>query len=361
MRSAGKPARVPAPQPVAVRRVADAPTTVMIASLDGLDIGARPLVVDEASGQLAAALKAMGREPSTWRRYADGRVTAEAWPQATDCTAALVRLGKDRRALAMTFDAVVSVVPAGGAIVLFGANAEGVKSAAKALEAVAENVVTIDTRRHSRVLAGTRRRDIPTLRGALDVWREGHEVALNGRTRPWISYPGVFAAGALDAGTALLLEHLPPIGKGAAVLDMACGTGIIGAVVHERFPDAAVDLVDNDAVAIAAARENVSGVTIICGDGLSTAPRARYDAILSNPPIHDGVDESLAFLEALISEAPSRLKTGGVLQVVIQSRIRVLPLFEAAFNEAVIVAQDRRFQILRGTTGPAKSSRRDER
>ncbi len=353
-------AAVSAPPPVAVRRVADGPTTVMIACLDTLQLGARPLIVDEASGQLAAALKANGCEPNVWRRYADGRVSAEAWPQTTECTAALVRLGKDRRALTMALEAAASVVPAGGAMILFGANAEGVKSAGKSLDAVAENVVTIDTRRHSRVLAGTRRRDISGLRGTLDAWREMHDITLNGRTRSWLSYPGVFAAGSLDAGTALLLDHLPPIGKGAAVLDMACGTGIIGAAVHERFPFAAVDLVDNDAVAIAAARENVPGVTIICGDGLAAAPRPRYDAILSNPPIHDGVDESLAFIEALISEAPSRLKTGGTLQVVIQSRIRVLPLFEAAFNEAAIVAQDRRFQILRGTTGP-RTTRRDER
>lgn len=351
---------VTAPQPVAVRRVADGPTTVMMACLDALDLGARPLIVDESSGQLAAALKANGCEPNVWRRYADGRVSAEAWPPSTESTAALVRLGKDRRALTMALAAAASVVPPGGAMILFGANAEGVKSAGKSLDVVAENVVTIDTRRHSRVLAGTRRRDISGLRGTLDSWREVHDITLNGQTRPWVSYPGVFAAGTLDPGTALLLDHLPPIGKGAAVLDMACGTGIIGAVVHERFADAAVDLVDNDAVAIAAARENVSGATIICGDGLAAAPRARYDAMLSNPPIHDGVDESLAFLEALISEAPSRLKTGGVLQVVIQSRIRVLPLFEAAFNEAAIVAQDRRFQILRGTTGP-RSTRRDER
>src|SRR5690606_516156 len=107
------------------------------------------------------------------------------------------------------------------AMVLFGANAEGIKSAAKALEVVAESVVTIDTRRHSRVFAGTRRHEIAGLRGSLAAWREVREVALAGRVRPWIGYPGVFAGGGLDAGTALLLDHLPPIAHGAAVLDLA--------------------------------------------------------------------------------------------------------------------------------------------
>lgn len=345
-----------------VRGPADAPTSVVIQALDAVEAGERPLVVDESSGQLAAHLHARGAEPQVWRRFAGRGDTAAPWPQVESATSAFVRLGKDRRALAMALQAAASVVPSGGAIVLFGANAEGVKSAGKALEEVAEDVLTVDTRRHSRVFAGRRRAEIAGLRTTLESWREVHEITLNGRARPWVSYPGVFAGGALDPGTALLLEHLPPIAAGAAVLDMACGNGIIGASVREQFAEAAVDLVDNDAVAIIAARENVPGASIICGDGLAAAPRTRYDVILSNPPIHDGVAENFAFLQGLIAEAPARLKPGGVLQVVIQSRIRVLPWFEAAFKEAAIVAQDRRYQIIRAVAGPvAKASRRGAR
>lgn len=353
MASAGRPV---------VRGPADAPTSVVIQALDALEVGARPLLVDEGSGQLAAALHARGVDPQIWRRFAARDETASAWPQATARTAAFVRLGKDKRALAMALHAAASVVVPGGAMVLFGANAEGVKSAGKALDEVAEGVETVDTRRHSRVLAGRRRADIPGLRATLEAWREVREITLNGRTRPWISYPGVFAGGGLDDGTAMLLAHLPPLAPGAAVLDMACGSGIIGAAVREQVAGAAVDLVDSDAVAIAAARENVPGAIIICGDGLAVAPRERYDVILSNPPIHDGVEESLAFLQRLIAEAPARLKADGILQVVIQSRIRALPSFEAAFKEAAIVAQDRRYQVIRGVAGSiVRASRRGAR
>jgi 16S rRNA (guanine1207-N2)-methyltransferase len=346
-------------------RPADAPTSIAIESLEAIAIGAAPLVVDETSGQLAAALRAAGSTPQVWRRFADDSAPGETWPAAAACTSAFVRLGKDRRALAMALDAAASVVAPGGTIALFGANAEGVKSAAKALDVVAEGVVAVDTRRHSRVLAGARRGEIAGLRGTLAAWREVGDLMLHGNARPWVSYPGVFAGGALDPGTALLLDHLPDLStrrQGATVLDLACGTGIIGAVTRERYADASVDLVDADAVAVAAARENVVGATIICGDGLAAAPRARYDAILSNPPIHDGVDESLAFLERLIREAPGHLAVGGALQVVIPSRIRAaVSWFEAAFAETAVVALDRRFQVIRGTKGPARTTRRDGR
>ena len=349
------------PRP-AVRGPADAPTSVVMQALDAIEAGARPLVVDESSGQLAAALHARAAEPQVWRRFTGHGETGTPWPPVADATSAFVRLGKDKRALTMALHAAASMILPGAAVVLFGANAEGVKSAGKTLKEVAEDVVTVDTRRHSRVFAGRRRVTIPGLRSTLDAWREVNEITLNGRARPWVSYPGVFAGGVLDAGTALLLEHLPALRVGDTVLDMGCGSGIIGAAVRERVKDSAVDLVDSDAVAIEAARENVPGVTIICGDGLGAAPRTRYDAILSNPPIHEGVEESLAFLQRLIADAPARLQPDGVLQVVIQSRIRALPWFEAAFKEATIVAQDRRFQIIRGVAGSVvRASRRGAR
>lgn len=348
-----------------MRRPADAPTSVVLDSLDAIAFGATPLVVDETSGQLVTALHERGATPQMWRRFADGDAAGEAWPPSAACSSAFVRLGKDRRALAMALDAVASVVASGGAIVLFGANAEGVKSAAKSLDVVAQDVVTVDTRRHSRVLAGTRRVEIDGLRGSLQAWREVHHVTFAGKTRPWVGYPGVFAGGGLDDGTALLLDHLPDLSarkQGTIVLDLACGTGIIAAVVRERYSNASVDLVDADAVAVIAARENVAGATVICGDGLAAAPRARYDAILSNPPIHDGIEESLGFLERLIREAPTHLAVGGVLQVVIPSRIRAAAeWFAAAFAETTTVALDRRFHVIRGTKGPGRPSRRAER
>ncbi len=232
---------------------ADAPTSVVIDSLEAIAAEAAPLVVDETSGLLAAALRTAGSTPQVWRRFADGATGGEAWPAAVACSSAFVRLGKDRRALAMALDAAASVVAPGGTIVVFGANAEGVKSAGKALDVVAEGVVTVDTRRHSRVLAGTRRGEIAGLRGTLAAWREVGELEINGLKRPWVSYPGVFAGGELDPGTALLLGHLPDVGsrrQAATVLDLACGTGIIGAVARERIAGASVDLVDADAVAV---------------------------------------------------------------------------------------------------------------
>ena len=46
-----------------------------------------------------------------------------------------------------------------------------------------------------------------------------------------------------------------------------------------------------------------------------------YDAILSNPPLHEGIAEDHAMLDRLVADAPSHLIPGGLLQIVVQRRV----------------------------------------
>ena len=54
--------------------------------------------------------------------------------------------------------------------------------------------------------------------------------------------PGVFNHGALDDGTKLLLAHIPFDRKN--VLDIACGSGIIGTMYKIKNTQATVDFAD---------------------------------------------------------------------------------------------------------------------
>lgn len=331
------------------RHPVDPAAEVVAEALPLLRLGARPLVVDEPSGLVAGALSGQGADPQSWLRRAAGAQPASVWPQAGPCTSALVRLPKAKDALDFALHAAASVVPFGAEIVVFGANDEGIRSADKQLAVVAEAVATVDRRRHCRVLCGTRRHVIANHRPFLSNWRREMRITLAGGTRNWVSYPGLFAGGFLDEGTALLLDHLPPLASKARVLDFGCGTGLIGAAVLQHQPDAAVDLLDADALAVEAARENVPGAGLILAPGLDELRPARYDAILSNPPIHEGVVEHHGALRTLIAEAPKFLRANGVLQVVVQRRIGAAALLDAAFGNAAVVAETGRFRVLRAT------------
>lgn len=332
---------------IAARGGADSATAVAAGALALLASGDRPLVVDDRSGTLARALSAQGAVPDVWLRLAGGPQPARAWPEVGPFTSALVRLPKAKESLDFALHAVASVVPAGAQITVFGANDEGIRSVAPHLEVVADSVATVDTRRHCRVLTGLRRAAIAGHRQSLSAWRRECEIVAGGEARRWTTYPGLFAGGGLDQGTALLLKHLPDVAADARVLDFGCGAGIIGASVRMKMPRAAVDLLDADAVALEAARANVAGAELLLGDGLAATGPAHYDAILSNPPIHEGVAEDHGALERLIAEAPERLAASGILQIVVQRRIKAGERMQAAFGNVALVAEDGRFRVLR--------------
>ncbi len=118
------------------------------------------------------------------------------------------------------------------------------------------------------------------------------------------------------------------------VLDFACGSGVIGAFLSALEPTARVDLLDVDAVALAAAGENVSGARLIASDGFDALVRERYDLIVSNPPYHEGKAETCSVVEHLVRGAPDYLVAGGSLVLVTQRRFPVAALMKSTFKTA---------------------------
>lgn len=325
----------------------DVAASVAVDCLDGIEPGSQPLVIGEESGLLARALRERASAPVEWLTREVRPGAGRPWPEAAVATSAFIRLPKAKDLLALLADAAASLLAPGAPIVLFGANEEGIRSAARGHEAVAEGLAVLAARRHCRVIAGRRQPVIASAKGSLAAWRTTVKVDVGGGPRPWVAYPGVFAKGGLDPGTALLIANLGAIGPGARVLDFAAGTGVVAAAVLERAPAVRIDMVEIDTLALAAARENVPGAMALAGRDLSAAPAAGYDLIVSNPPIHDGVAESHAVLEALIRDAPRRLVPGGALVIVVQRRVAAAALLDAAFGDVDVVAEDARFRVLR--------------
>ena len=141
--------------------------------------------------------------------------------------------------------------------------------------------------------------------------RDGEsEVALTSR-------PGVFCHGRLDAGTRALLAHLD-VGEAARILDLGCGTGVVGIVAARRSPEARVTLVDSCARAVECARRNAAsnGVGDRCEVVLSANSlrgiEPPFDLVVSNPPYYGNYRISEMFL----ATAAKVLVPGGRLVVV---------------------------------------------
>jgi 16S rRNA G1207 methylase RsmC len=129
----------------------------------------------------------------------------------------------------------------------------------------------------------------------------------------------VFASSAVDRGTHLLLEHLPP-GEPRRFLDLGCGYGALGLAVARRFPSARGLLVDRDLLAVEFARRNadrlgVTSVDVAGSLGYRDVPASwlPFDWILLNAPARAGERA----LEALIERGRRRLARGGEMRVVV--------------------------------------------
>ena len=314
--------------------------------LDAIALRGRILLVNQG-GTLPALVAASGLAYDIWNRRVAGGLAAAPWPPAGPFDAALVRLPKARDEQEMTAHAALSVLEPGGRLILYGGNDEGIRSAAGMLQDLTGAVETIATRGHGRVLAALRPEDAHKFRHTLQAWRIVTAMDIAGTRRDWISYPGIFAAGRLDEGTALLLGAMPALAPRARVLDYGCGSGVIGAAALAQEPSIAVDMLDSDTVALEAARENVPGGRPVSGWRLADAGCKAYAAILSNPPLHQGATEDHTLLDSLVADAPSHLPPGGLLQIVVQRRLPLDRLFAKNFGRADIVAENGRFRVWR--------------
>ncbi len=314
------------------------------------------LVLGDRSPEAARALHGYGFAVTRWhRRLAPGQ-RCSAWPPAGPFAEVWVRLPRSWPEAEMLLHAAAARVPDGGQLFLYGAGNEGIRSAASRFPPGADGPRTLCIRRRCRVLAATRTAPPPRPDG-LDHWTVRAPVDLGRGPREWIHYPGIFACGRLDEGSALLIDHLPPVPPGARVLDYGAGSGTIGAALAEGSPGAMVLLLDNDAIALTAAARNLPAAPRILGDRLGHAPLP-IDHIVSNPPIHSRRAQSLATIERLVRDAPAALAPGGALTLVAQRRLGLQRLLGAHLRRVRTVADRGPFRVWRGwTAGRAQSAR----
>lgn len=152
------------------------------------------------------------------------------------------------------------------------------------------------------------------------------------------SQPGVFAWDRIDAGSALLAEHLPTL-KGAGA-DLGCGYGALATVALRSAGVTSLKLIDLDRRAVEAAKKNIEDprVAIEWADVRTMAADGELNFVISNPPFHDGGAEDRRLGQAFIRKAAELLKKGGVAWIVANRHLPYEAELNAAFNRVRMVA-----------------------
>jgi 16S rRNA (guanine1207-N2)-methyltransferase len=320
------------------------------------------LAVDDEVGGVEAELSRGGARVWSWRRRAIGDRPAHPWPPDGPFDAATLRLPKGRESLRMVLHAAASRVRSGGSLWLYGGNDEGVRSAGPFLESVLRDVRTVETRGHCRIWRGCRGEGLGHLRSALSDWESLFTAELPGGAVQVFSFPGLFAHGRLDDGTRLLVESLPRKLPGVRVLDFGCGAGVVALALQQRFPEAELDLVDSDALAVEAARRNLPGARVHLGDAWSALPEtSRFDLIVSNPPFHRGKGEDFELINRLIDGAARRLQRRGELLIVAQRRLELGRWLGERFTAVRVERESRSFRLWLATRPVRRANGRQSR
>ena len=166
-----------------------------------------------------------------------------------------------------------------------------------------------------------------------------HKLAIVGK-------PGVWSWDGLNPGTAALLE-VAEIEPEETVLDLGCGTGVIGAVASLQVPQGFVTLVDCNVTATTCAERtladnDVSNAEVRLADGVTGLRPTSYDLVLSHLPRGRAVQEELIHSVAWV------LRPGGRFYFVAHKRAGVkgaIAYTRTVFGRCGVVRQKKGYHV----------------
>lgn len=161
----------------------------------------------------------------------------------------------------------------------------------------------------------------------------------------FLSRPGLFAWDRIDAGSRLLVKHLPPLsGKGA---DLGAGFGYLTAEIFANHASVThMSLYEAEQRAVELARQNLKDrpVDVLWHD-VTTGIDSEFDFIVSNPPFHIDRADKHDLGKAFIRSAAAALKPKGAFYMVANRHLPYEDTLKAAFKVVKILADDGAYKV----------------
>ena len=263
----------------------------------------------------------------------------------------IVNLPRQKALLAMLLDCAANLVAKDGVLWLAGENKAGIKSADKLLKLRFARIRKVDNARHCSLFEATTPLN-QDLFSPLD-YRQRWVMNCAESKIQVLSYPGVFAHGRLDDGTALLLDTLAKMELEGDVLDFACGAGLIGACIAAHHANTSVTFLDTSALAVRSCRETLeqNGLSgcILASDGLSEI-EGSFDLVVSNPPIHAGVKTDNRLGMRLLDSVHEHIRPGGQLMMVANVHLPYENWLSKRFKRFSELAMNENYKVIAAKT-----------
>ena len=233
----------------------------------------------------------------------------------------------------------LQALSSGSPLLALAPNEKGGKRIAAELEAFG-CVISEISRNHYRVCSTQR----PTSLQGIDEALQTGGAQIHPSHGLW-TQPGIFSWDRIDAGSALLLKHLPKLrGRGA---DLGCGLGILAAAALASPAVEHITLIDMDRRAVTMAEHNIADprAAFLWADVRDALPVSQLDFIIMNPPFHEAGLEDKTLGQAFIERAAKLLKRGGNCWLTANRHLPYEALLGQCFTRHELVAQEDGFKI----------------
>lgn len=288
---------------------------------------------------------AMEMEAAGWAvRFSDFDLAP--WPPGSLETI-FFRVAKERPVVHHIINASAERLAPGGRLVLSGGKQQGIKTYAS--NAAARLGGALEFKKMGReYLAVIRRAETPG--AALDDrdYAVLRPVVRDGALE-FLSKPGLYGWDKVDAGSALLVAHLPQATP-QRVCDLGCGYGFLSVHAWHRLQPQQVVASDNNAAALLACRANFASHAIEgevfaadCGQGIDGV----FDLVLCNPPFHQGFGVEHELTARFVAAARRLTAPNGQALFVTNAFLPLEPVARRYYAQVITLANDGRFRVTR--------------
>ena len=262
---------------------------------------------------------------------------------------AVFRVAKEKALVHHLINAALEALPVGGTLTLCGFKGDGVKTYIDKAAARAQGDVRIE--RDSGALLGVITRGT-TLGAPLDDqnYAQLRQVVLADDLTVW-GKPGIFGWKKIDEGSRFLFEHVDVVWRAdpRRILDLGCGYGYLSVRALQRWPTAQLLAVDNNVAAVAACTRNLQmfgeRAHAVCGNAGADIDE-RFDAILCNPPFHQGFAHEQALTEKFLRQTKRLLARKGRALFVVNQFIALEKIAEPLFARVEVIARNKSFKLV---------------
>lgn len=258
---------------------------------------------------------------------------------------------RQRDVMRAEFARALAHLAPGGTLVASVANTQGAKSAQVDLAKLAGPSQHLSKHKSRVFWVAPDPTNIDQALAQTWLARDAQQAIVDGA---YVSRPGLFAWDRVDAASALLASHLPEDLAGR-VADLGAGYGYLATQILARCPQVThIDLFEAEARALAPAQINLQRA-LSAADNVATfdlhwhdvavgLPQ-RYDAIVSNPPFHQGRADLPALGRAFIASAARALQAHGQFLMVANRHLPYEAALATHFSTVRILAVQHGFKV----------------